>query len=157
MFEFKRISALFGTVIYGLFSFALLLISLAMVGFGAWDVWLALEAGHGVIDKLLDAIGLIVIAIAVFDVSKYLLEEEVLRARELRSMREARQTLTKFLVIISIAVMLEALVFIFGAGREHVNNLLYPTLLLVASVFLVIGLALFLWLSADIEADGRDA
>lgn len=151
MSGFKHLSAIFGTVIYGLFSFALLLISLAMVGFGVWDVWQALRTGEGIIGKLLDAIGLIVIAIAVFDVSKYLLEEEVLRARELRSVREARQTLTKFLVIISIAVMLEALVFIFGAGREHVTLLLYPTLLLMASVFVVVGLAVFHRLTGEVD------
>lgn len=81
MTEFKRLSSLFSTVVYGLFSTALVAISLAMVAFSGWDVWLALKAGRGIIDKLLDAIGLIVTGIAVFDVSKYLLEEEVLRAR----------------------------------------------------------------------------
>jgi len=59
-----------------------------------------------------------VVAMAVFDVSRFLLEEEVFRNRELGSPTEARVTLTKFFVIISIAVSLEALVFIFDAAKK---------------------------------------
>lgn len=155
MRDFVRFSTLFGSAIYGLFCVCLLVISLAMAGYALWDIWDAVSTGVGIIDKLLDAIGLIVISIAVFDVSKYLLEEEVLRGRRLRSLRDARQTLTKFLVIISIAVTLEALVFVFGAGREDMTKLLYPTLLLFVSVLLIVGLAVFQRLSVDTEAKER--
>lgn len=155
MRDFARFSTLFGSAIYGLFCVFLLAISLAMAGYALWDIWLAVTTGDGVIDKLLDAIGLIVISIAVFDVSKYLLEEEVLRGRRLRSLRDVRQTLTKFLVIISIAVTLEALVFVFGAGREDMSKLLYPTLLLFASTLLIVGLAVFQRLNVDTEEKER--
>ncbi len=155
MRDFVRFSTLFGSAIYGLFCICLLVISLAMVGYALWDIWDAITTGEGIIDKLLDAIGLIVIAIAVFDVSKYLLEEEVLRGRRLSTLRDARQTLTKFLVIISIAVTLEALVFVFGAGREDMTKLLYPTLLLFVSVLLIVGLAVFQRLSIETEAKDR--
>jgi len=150
-----RIDRLFGystTVVYALTSLALLVISLVMIGYALWEVWLAMHLARAMINTMLDAIGLIVIAIAVFDVSKYLMEEEVFRRqRELSSPREARQTLTKFLVIIIIAVSLEALVFIFGAGSSDIETLIYPTLLLVAAVFLVIGLGWYQRLSLDTE------
>ncbi len=155
MRDFVRFTTLFGSIIYGLFCIFLLVISLAMAGYALWDIWLAVTTGEAVIDKLLDAIGLIVISIAVFDVSKYLLEEEILHARRLRSLRDARQTLTKFLVIISIAVTLEALVFVFGAGREDMTKLLYPTLLLFAATLLIVGLSVFQRLSVDTEAKER--
>ncbi len=155
MRDLIRYTTLFGGIIYGLFCISLLVISLAMAGYALWDIWLAVTTGDGVIDKLLDAIGLIVISIAVFDVSKYLLEEEILHARRLRSLRDARQTLTKFLVIISIAVTLEALVFVFGAGREDMSKLLYPTLLLFAATVLIVGLAVFQRLSVDTEYKER--
>ena len=88
------------------------------------------------IDASLDAIGLIVVSMAVFDIAKYLYDEQVLRDLQLRSPGEARETLTKFLVIITIAVTLEALVFIFRTGTTNMKELIYPTGLLVASVFL---------------------
>ena len=150
----QRAVRAFGTVsdlIYTLVSLSMLAISLLMIGYGLWEVWHAFSVSGDIIKKLLDAIGLIVISMAVFDVGKYFLEEEVLRDRELRSAREARETLTKFLVIITIAVSLEALVFIFGAGKENVSLLFFPTLLLVAVVFLVVGLGLYQRLSLTTE------
>lgn len=101
---------------------------------------------------LLHAVAIIVIAIAVFDVAKFLLEEEVVRhERELRSVREARQTLTKFTVIILIAVMLHSLVFIFEAGSSDITTLLYPASLLVAGVLLLVGMGLYQRLSLETE------
>ena len=143
------------SAVYLLVSAALLGISLAMIGHAIWQVTHAFIYSGSVVNVMLDGIGQIVISVAVFDVAKYLMEEEVLRERELRSPREARQTLTKFLVIIAIAVTLEALVFIFGAGTRDVNDLLYPTLLLAVSVLLVVGLGLFQRLSMYTESHAR--
>lgn len=142
-----------GNVMYGFAALSLFAISIAMIAYGLWEIGLAVVTRGPIIDRMLDSIGLIVIAIAVFDVSKYLIEEEVLRNRELRSPREARLTLTKFLVIITIAVSLEALVFIFGAGKTDVTMLLYPTALLAVSVLLVVGLGLFQRLTLGAEPE----
>ena len=63
---------------------------------------------------LLAAIGYVVIAMAVFDVAKYFVEEEeVIRGREMRNAGEARRSLTKFISTISIAVFIEGLVLVF--------------------------------------------
>ena len=149
----KGTDVVFGvaSVIYSIVSLTLVLISLAMVGYALWEVWTAIATNTNIIEKILDAIGLIVVAVAVFDVAKYLMEEEVLRDRELRSAREARRTLTKFLVIITIAVNLEALVFIFGAGSTDISTLLYPTALLAAGTLMVVGLGIFQRLSVSAE------
>lgn len=147
----ERIFAVVTNAVYTVASVVLLGMSLTMIGYGVWEVWSAFAAGTRVIQTMLDAIGLIVVAVAVFDVAKYLMEEEVLRDRELRSAREARETLTKFLVIVSIAVSLEALVFIFGAGKRNMAELIYPTLLMAVAVFLVVGLGLYQRLSLSAE------
>lgn len=95
------------------------------------------------VTALLDAIGLIVIGMAVFDVSKFLLEEEVYKSDGIQSLAKGRGTLLKFLVIISIAASLEALVFIFDAGKKDITMLIYPTFLLIAAVLLVISLGVY--------------
>ena len=92
---------------------------------------------------------------AVLDVGKYLMEEEVLRDRELRSAIEARQTLTKFMVIICIAVSLESVVHIAKVDAAHLQNLAYPALLLVSAVLAMVGLGIYQKLSATIEAKDR--
>jgi hypothetical protein len=94
-----------------------------------------------------------VIAIAVFDVSKYLFEEEVVRSRELRAASEARRSLTKFISTIAIAVFLEGLVVVFRVSKENVPEMVYPTLLLVVGILIVLGLGVYQRLSASVESE----
>lgn len=139
------------TLMYFAVSIILLGIAVLLVGYALWEVWTAVHAHAGaVMDKLLDAIGVIVISLALFDVAKYLLEEEVLRKKHpFRPMEEIRRTLAKFMSIIAIAVCLEALVFIFRAGKTDVEALLYPTLLLFSGVAVVLGLGVYLRISHE--------
>lgn len=147
-----RAIEIIANILYSLVSVALIGIALSMIGYAGWEVWQAVGNGMNLAKRMLDAVGLLVISVAVFDVAKYLMEEEVLRDRELRSPREARETLTKFIVILTIAVGLEALVFIFGAGKDDVNNLLYPTLLLISTAVVIVSLGVYQRLSLVSES-----
>lgn len=101
---------------------------------------------------LLEAVGYTIIAIAVFDVGKYLLEEEAIRAREMRQAGEARRSMTKFISTIIIAVFLEALVAVFEASKsDDVSTMVFPTFLLLAGVGLLMGLGVYQRLSAKVE------
>src|SRR5688572_29179511 len=81
-------------------------------------------------EALLNAVGYIVIAIAVFNVAKYIIEEEVIDPSQMRNAGEARRSITKFVSTISIAVFLEAIVVIFQTSKGgSVALMLYPTLL----------------------------
>jgi len=146
-----KVIEIIANILYSLVSIALIAIALSMIGYAGWEVWQAVGNGTNLAKRMLDAVGLLVISVAVFDVAKYLMEEEVLRDRELRSPREARETLTKFIVILTIAVGLEALVFIFGAGKEDVNDLLYPTLLLISTAIVIVSLGVYQRLSLVAE------
>ena len=102
-------------------------------------------------DAILDVLGYVIVAIAVFDVAKYIFEDEVRRGNEKRSAAEARRSLTKFLSTIVIALFLEALVVVFKTAREDVALLIYPTALLVAAVVVLVGLGAFQRFSAAVE------
>ncbi|MFC1502967.1 general glycosylation protein [Pseudomonadota bacterium] len=62
---------------------------------------------------------------AVFDVSKLLLEEEVFDVHGEESSAKQGATLMNFIVIINIALLLEALVFIFTATKKDISLLVY--------------------------------
>lgn len=100
---------------------------------------------------MLDVLGYVIVAIAVFDVAKYIFEDEVRRGNEKRSAAEARRSLTKFLSTIVIALFLEALVVVFKTARADVSQLIYPTALLIASVLVLVGLGAFQRFSATVE------
>lgn len=138
--------------VFGIASAVLMLIALALSIYsgglivqalrGSWD-----DAGTG----LLNSIGYVVIAVAVFDVAKYFMEEEVIRAREMRLPSEARRSLTKFVSTITIAVFIEGLVMVFRQGSQDVQLILYPAAVLFTGILLILGLGLYQRLSADVE------
>src|SRR5215218_8123797 len=118
------------------------------VYYSASSMW---AAGKQDKTALLGAIGYVIIAIAVFEVAKFFVEEEVVQSRKKQTASEARLSLTKFISTIAIAVFLEALVTVFRVSTENIVDMLYPTLLLVAGTLLVLGLGLFQRLSAAVE------
>jgi hypothetical protein len=147
----QRIFSFLSRLLYSVAALALSLISLALIAAAGWDIWRTLGAGDTLKHSLLNGIGLVVVSLAVFDVAKYLMEEEVMRNRELSSMPEARQTLTKFIVIIVIAVTMEALVFVLGAGSKDLSLLVYPATLLAVASGMVVALGVYLRLSGNVE------
>lgn len=149
MNKMQDISDWIGRAVYGLISLSLGIISLTMMGVALWDIWLSIHGDTLLVTALLNAIGLIVIGMAVFDVSKFLLEEEVFRSSATKSPAKQRGTLLKFLVIIAIAVNLEALVFVFDAGTKDITMLIYPTFLLIAAIVVVVGLGVYQKLTRD--------
>jgi hypothetical protein len=145
--------------VFGLASVVLMLIALALSIYSAGLIGIALygpwaEAGSG----LLESIGYVVIAVAVFDVAKYFVEEEVIRGREMRLPSEARRSLTKFVSTISIAVFIEALVMIFRQGSQDIAMVLYPAAIMLLGILIILGLGLYQRLSADVEkqVEARD-
>jgi hypothetical protein len=139
-------------IAFGAASLVLIILSLGLVAFGTFGVIAGIrsswtDAG----DALLAAIGYMVISLAVFDVAKYFIEEEVIRGREMRLTSEARRSLTKFISTISIAVFIEALVTVFRVSKQDVERMLYPTGLLLTAIVIVVGLGLYQRLSAEVE------
>ncbi|MBJ7512009.1 GNAT family acetyltransferase [Brevundimonas sp.] len=138
--------------VFGGASLLLLLAATALIGFGVKDALETIRApGQSGAEAVLDVLGYVIVAIAVFDVAKYIFEDEVRRGNERRSAAEARRSLTKFLSTIVIALFLEALVVVFKTAREDVSQLIYPTALLIAAVLVLVGLGAFQRFSASVE------
>jgi hypothetical protein len=138
--------------VFGIASVVLMLIALALSVYSASLIVTAFAAGWGEAGPaLLGAIGYVVIAMAVFDVAKYFVEEEVIRGREMRLASEARRSLTKFMSTIVIAVFIEALVMVFREGSRDITMVLYPSAILLMGILTILGLGLYQRLSADVE------
>jgi hypothetical protein len=144
--------------IFGIIGLVLMLLAAGLVVYAIAQVLAVFRSpGAGIGTTMLDSIGYMVIAIAVFEVAKYILEEEVIDPTEMRHAGEARRSITKFVSTISIAVFLEALVAIFQSSKDPgaLDQMLYPTLLLFAGVALIVGLGAYQRLSASAERDIR--
>jgi hypothetical protein len=141
----------FSNLIYFSIAIALMLLAFVLVVIAVWTLVAETLLGESDTFHILDSVGLIIVSVAIFDVGKFLIEEEVLRDRELRSIREARRSLTKFMTIIIIAISLEALVSVFETTQEQVQFLLYPSFLLLSAVLALVGLGFFQWLSSKAD------
>jgi hypothetical protein len=150
--KFERIMEFISRVAFASASLVLMAMSFALVVYGVVEiVATGLASWKDAGSAILSAIGYVVIAMAVFDVAKYFVEEEVIRGREMRAASEARRSMTKFVSTIAIAVFIEGLVIVFQASKDDLPKMLYPTALLLTAVLIVIGLGIYQRLSAEVE------
>lgn len=135
------------------------LIALAMILLvsACWTIGHSIITGGDPVDEILHSIGLIIIGFAVVETSKFMAEEELIRQRELRSAKESRHSLTKFITIIVIAGSLEALVMIFKASRGNIADSIYPAVIFTAAMFALIALGIYQWLSSKVEPSSAPA
>src|SRR3712207_6794704 len=105
--------------VFGVISLFLMVLAGGLIVYAGIELVNAFEAPEADVGRsLLDSVGYTVIAIAVFEVAKYILEEEVIDPTEMRHTGEARRSITKFVSTIIIAVFLEALVAIFQTSKS---------------------------------------
>jgi hypothetical protein len=141
-------------VLFVLVALALYSLALSMILAGAWQLLLGAFGGQIGIYNMMNGVGLLIGSLAIVDVAKFVIEENVVREREMRSPAEARRSLTKFMTIIIIALSLEAVVGIFEAGREkNFEAMVYPVTVMAAAVFALVGLGAFQFLSRLSQAE----
>jgi len=148
----------FTRIVFSLLSLSLALAAAGLAIYGIVALAAALRGGGGVDRALFDLVGFLIVAVAVFDVAKYLFEDEVQRAHvDRRGAGEARRSVTRIVSTIAIAVLLEGLVALFRAGHEDVADSIYGVFVLLAGGGLILGLGLYQRLSASTEAQvGED-
>ena len=139
----RYLSEQLGRGVYILISLFLSLIAILLMAGAIYEIWQSWGGARLFIPSLLNGVAMIVIGMAVFDVAKFLVEEEVFLSGDQKSPGSQRNTLIKFLVIINIAMLMEALVFVLSAAKKDITLLVYPTFLLIGSVLLVIGLGIY--------------
>ena len=124
-------------------SLTLILAAFSLAGKAFYEIYDSVLVKGEISKDILNAITYTVIAIAVCDVGRYLVEEEVEHEKKLRSPEEARKTITRFMVVISIALSLEGLVGVFEAGNRNITGVLYPIAIVICAIMVLIGLGIY--------------
>jgi hypothetical protein len=146
----KQIYATAASVYFIVATVALLISAFLLIGKPVWEVATSFTSSDRV-RAMLDGIGLMIIGFAVVEAATFIAEEEIFSKRELRSPRESRRSITKFITIIVIAASLEALVMVFKTGRTDIPAVIYPAALFVSAMAALIALGLYQWLSSRVE------
>lgn len=93
----------------------------------------------------------ITLALAIFDLGKTILEEEILMHKDIFRHSSTRRTITRFVSTILIAVSIEALLTMFKAALGQSEYLISAVLMMLAVVGLLIALAVYVYLGAKAE------
>jgi hypothetical protein len=91
------------------------------------------------------------LALAIFDLGKTTIEEEVLMQKDILRHSSTRRTITRFIATILIAVSIEALLLMFKSVLGSSEYLVNAVAMMATSVGLLIGLGIYVYLGAKAE------
>ncbi|PPA29088.1 hypothetical protein C3737_14805 [Aeromonas jandaei] len=138
--------------IYVVLSMALFLIVATLIWHGLEQLYLLLCGAQQNRLGALSAIIFLTLALAVFDLGKTILEEEVLLHKDIFRHSAIRRTITRFIAAILIAVSIEGLLLLFK-GSLGQSELLWPAIgVMGCAVGLLLALGLYVFLGARAEA-----
>ncbi|HLT26440.1 MAG TPA: hypothetical protein VK047_07060 [Zeimonas sp.] len=106
------------------------LAAFALLAFAAQDFWIALYA-YGArsredrVDAILDGISVLTISLASFELGQTIYEEQVLRETHISAPTRVRRFLSRFLVVLVVALSIETLVAVFRFSRVDPSQLPY--------------------------------
>lgn len=140
--------AVYGLIVLGLFAVVAVLLFIA-----ANELFqLIFRSGH--VDATLKPFSIIIfltLALAVFDLGKTMIEEEVLMHKDIFRHSSTRRTITRFIAAILIAVSIESLLLMFKSVLGDAEHLRDAVAMMAAAIGLLIGLGIYVYLGAKAE------
>lgn len=125
---------------FSLIAIALLLFSHGMKSFVSDEISLASFS----IEKMFEATILVTLALAIFDLSKTIIEEEIMGRSKEHSISGPHKTMVKFLGSIIIALSIEALMLVFKFAITAPDKLMYAIFIIGGVALLLISLAIYI-------------
>lgn len=130
--------------------------AVALVGFAGIELWHAVDPKGDVslqerFNATLESIGLLTIAVAALELGQTILEEEVQRASGLSAPTRVRRFLSRFLVVIVVALSIESLVAVFQLTHEDPSRLPQAATVTLAAAALLAAWGVFVHLNRSAE------
>ena len=118
------------------------LAALVLIAVAARTGWSALAAG---LDRasaagVIEAVGILAVAVVALQIAQTIAEEEVIRDSHISAPTRVRRFLSRFLVVVIVALAIEGLVATFKALHEDLGRLPHA-----ASIVLAVGVLLAGW------------
>jgi hypothetical protein len=100
---------------------------------------------------LLESIGLLTIAVAAFELGQTILEEEVWREVHTSGPTRVRRFLSRFLIVIIVALAIEAMISVFQFVHNDPDHLPHAALIGIAAAVLLAGWGIFVRFNTHAE------
>ena len=130
---------------YAAFSFALVAVSILLFFKGIQSFFVYdITPTHFEIKDVFEATILLTLALAIFDLAKTLIEEEILGRNKEHNISGPHKTMVRFLGSIIIALSIEALMLVFKFAITDPEKLLYAIFIIAGVALLLISLAIYI-------------
>ena len=126
------------------------LVLIAVAGRTGWEAvsnGLDLDTGQ----KVIEAIGLLAAAVVALQIAQTIAEEEVIRDAHISAPTRVRRFLSRFIVVVVVALAIEGLVATMKALHEDPVDLPYAASVVIAVGVLMAGWAVFIRLNRSAE------
>lgn len=130
---------------YAIFALALMAVALLLFTHGVQSFMIKeISPSHLSIDDMFKATILLTLSLAIFDLAKTIVEEEVLGQHKERDISGPNKTMVKFLGSITIALSIEALMLVFKFAITDPFHLLNAMYIIAGVSLLLVSLAVYI-------------
>jgi len=139
--------------IHAVLALMFMLASLVLIAITVRGAWMLLAEGFSehLAFGVIQMIGITAIAVVALQIAQTIAEEEVIREAHVSGPTRVRRFLSRFMVVIVVALAVEGMIATFKALREDLTMLPYAASLLAGVAFLLAGWGAFVWLNRAAE------
>lgn len=132
--------------IHGCLALLFSLAALVLIALGTYVGWQGLMQGfgRGAAQEIIEAVGLLAAAVVALQIAQTMVEEEVLRGAHISAPTRVRRFLSRFFVVVTVALAIEGLVATFKAVHEDLSLLLYVAALLIGTATMLAAWGVFI-------------
>ena len=140
-------------VVHGLMAGLFACAALMLITIATRVGWVAFTAGmdRAAAQEIIEAVGLLAAAVVALQIAQTIAEEEVVRSAHISAPTRVRRFLSRFFVVVVVALAIEGLVATFKAIHEDLAQLLYAASVLFATGALLAGWGVFIRLNRYAE------
>jgi hypothetical protein len=140
-------------IAHGAIAIVLALAALVLMIVAIRTGWEAVAAGLDAESamRIIEAIGLVAVAIVSLQIAQTIAEEEVIREAHVSAPTRVRRFLSRFLVVVSIAIAIEGLIATFKALHDDLAGLTYAAAIIVSVGALLAGWGVFIRFNREAE------
>jgi hypothetical protein len=140
-------------IVHVLMAFLFACAALILIAIAARMGWVAVIEGldRATAQEIIEAVGLLAAAVVALQIAETIVEEEVIRDADISAPTRVRRFLSRFFVVVVVALAIEGLVATFRAMHEDPAQLLYAASILVGVGVLLAAWGLFVHLNRSAE------
>ncbi|CAG2156616.1 hypothetical protein [Cupriavidus numazuensis] len=148
-----KIFVRFFKVIHGLMAVLFTCATLILIAIAARIGWTAVASqwDQTGAQSIIEALGLLAGAVVALQIAETIVEEEVIRAADVSAPTRVRRFMSRFLVVVVVALAIEGLVATFKALHHDPSQLRYAAELIASTSLLLAAWGLFVHLNRSAE------